>query len=72
MRKKIRKWGNSYGILISKKELESRKLRENQTVEVELEAKPDIRELFGKYKFNRPIQEIKDEMRRGHRDDILL
>lgn len=72
MRVRIRKWGNSYGVLLPKKEIRKRGLRENQIIEIDPAPVPDIRDLFGKYPLARPLQEIKDELRKGHEEGVLL
>jgi len=45
---KTRKWGNSLGILIPKKEVENLNLKENQTIIIEITKKENpLKELFG-------------------------
>ncbi|MEK6868981.1 MAG: AbrB/MazE/SpoVT family DNA-binding domain-containing protein [Nanoarchaeota archaeon] len=56
---KTRKWGNSLGIIIPKGEVENLKLRENQTVIVEITKKENpLKELFGFAKLNKPTEEL--------------
>ena len=64
-----RKWGNSLAIIIPARVVEQEKLKENEKVAVKIEKKKSllVKDVFGmlKGKFNRPTQEIKDEMRKG-------
>jgi len=66
---RIRKWGNSYGILIPKRELERHKLRANQTVTIDLVASQDFTDLFGSCKFGKSIDELKREIKEGYDHD---
>ncbi|MBU0628019.1 MAG: hypothetical protein KKC75_02430 [Nanoarchaeota archaeon] len=55
---KIKKWGNSFGVLIPKHELERMNLGENQEVIIELTKKDNsLKELFGWGKKNKISQE---------------
>jgi len=61
---KTRKWGNSLGIIIPKEEVENLKLRENQTVIVEITKKENpLKELFGFGKLKKPTEELLKEIR---------
>ncbi len=45
---KIKKWGNSFGLILPKREVEALNLKENQEVMVELTKKENLlKELFG-------------------------
>ncbi len=56
---KTRKWGNSLGIIIPKEEVDNLKLRENQTVIVEITKKENpLKELFGFGKLKKPTEEL--------------
>ena len=70
LQKKIRKWGNSYGILLAKKELAQYGLEENDPVEISIEKQKKISELFGILK-DSPIdaQKMKDEIRKEQAKD---
>ena len=65
---RLRKWGNSYGIIIPSEVVNEEKLKENQ--EIELLLIRDSREAFDKTfgilkgKIKKSAQEIKDELRR--------
>ena len=55
---KIKKWGNSFGVLIPKSELEKRHLGENQEVIIEITKKGSpLKELFGFGKKNKITKE---------------
>jgi antitoxin component of MazEF toxin-antitoxin module len=57
--------GNSLGLVIPKKEVERHKIAEGDVVELEVEKKANIRELFGTLKFREETQELKEEARKG-------
>lgn len=60
---KVKKWGNSFGVVIPKEVALKAKLHENDEVEVTIKKAFDIRDLFGKIKLGVPTQRIKDELR---------
>ena len=64
---KTKKWGNSLGIIIPSKEAENLKLKENQTIRVDinLTAENPLREMFGTLKFKKPTEKILKEIRKG-------
>lgn len=63
---KIRKWGNSMGVLISKKDLKDLGLHENEEVQMRVERRSNpLKEMFGAGKFSRPIDEILAEHRKN-------
>ena len=66
---KVRKWGNSIGVVIPEEEAKKLKLQSGDTVNLQVQKIARIQELFGKYKFKEPIQKIKDELRRGWDND---
>ena len=64
---KIRKWGNSYGVMLPKQFLESEHLQEEETVKVNIVSKKaDIGKLQGLWKFKRPIKEIMKDIKEGY------
>ncbi len=68
----VKKWGNSYGLPISKSVLQNEGLKENSKVHIVLfNPKHTLKDCFGmlKGKKTRPTQEIKDELRRELYDD---
>jgi len=64
VRATIKRWGNSYGVVIPKDVVQKEGLRENDEVEVIVKKAVDIQSLFGKYKFY-DVQKVKDELREG-------
>jgi len=67
----IRKWGNSYGILLPKDVLEEGHFKEGQTVELLINPKTNVlRRTFGMLRgFPLSGQQLKDEARRDLYDD---
>ncbi len=63
---KIRKWGNSYGVMLSKQFLESEHLQESDVVKVNISKKSDLTKLCGLWKFKRPIKEIMKDIKEGY------
>jgi len=63
---KIKRWGNSYGILITKEEIKKKKFHENETVLIDIKKKKDLSPLFGLCHFKRPTKEIIKEIREGY------
>ncbi|MFH0816745.1 MAG: AbrB/MazE/SpoVT family DNA-binding domain-containing protein [Methanobacteriota archaeon] len=63
----VKKWGNSYGIVLPIAAVRENNLSENDTIEVEIRRKVrKIPELFGAGRFLKgDAQKIKDEMRSG-------
>ncbi len=64
---KVRKWGNSYGVMLPKQFLESEHLQEEDIVKVNIiSKKADIGKLRGLWKFKRPIKEIMKDIKEGY------
>ena len=61
---RIRRIGNSLGIIIPREEVDMGKIKEGDLVEVEVLRCINLKEIFGSVKFRRTAQELKDEMRR--------
>ncbi len=60
---KIRKWGNSYGIIITGETLKKQGLRDGEEVEAILLKKSNVlRETFGTHKFSKPIKKLMKEV----------
>jgi len=67
---KIKKWGNSYGILIPKNELQKMNLGENQEVIVDISKKENpLKEMFGFAKNVRPKKSA-EQIIKGARKDL--
>lgn len=65
---KVKKWGNSLGIIIPSNTIEARNIKENDNVKVLIlkDSRKVLRETFGigKGKIRKTGQEFKDESRR--------
>ncbi len=66
---KVRKWGNSLGVVIPEEESKKMRLRSGDTVDFKVHKVVPIEKLFGSIKLKKTAQEIKDEMRRGWKND---
>lgn len=66
---KVKKWGNSMGIVIPKDELIKMNIKENQEIILEITKKENpLKELFGwakKHKLKKPTAQIIKEARKG-------
>ncbi len=65
---KPRKWGNSVGISIPKEVVEEEGIELDKELVIEIKGankSEKIKSLFGKFKFDKSTQEIKDEMKKG-------
>ena len=60
---RIRRIGNSLGIIIPRDEVDKRNIKEGDLVEVEVLRRINLKEMFGSVKFRKTAQELKDEMR---------
>ncbi len=64
---KIRKWGNSYGILLPKNIINEQNLTENDLVIINIASKKqDLSKLFGFCKFKKSTKEIMKEIKEGY------
>lgn len=61
---KLKKWGNSYGVVVPKEIVEKEGLKEGELVEISVRKAADVSHLFGRYPFN-DLQTQKEEMRKG-------
>jgi len=64
---RLKKWGNSLGVVIPKEAAERDGFRVGEEVEIRLTKLSDITELKGKYPIE-DLQAAKEEMRKGWRD----
>ena len=63
---KIKKLGNSYGIILPMDIVKEKNFVENEVVDVEIRKKNEsLMRLFGTLEKTKPTQEIKDELRVG-------
>ena len=61
---KLRRWGNSLGVIIPRELVAKEGLREGEEVEISLRKISDIKALRGKFPIE-SLQRAKDEMRKG-------
>jgi len=65
---KVKKWGNSFGVIIPSETVAAKNIRENQHISVLIleDSKKVLKETFGslKGKLKKTSQEMKDEIRR--------
>lgn len=61
---RLKRWGNSYGVVVPKEIVEKEGLKEGELVEVSVRRAADVRRLFGKYPF-KDLQAQKEAMREG-------
>jgi len=62
---KVRKWGSSLGIVLPKKIVEEKKLKENDEISIEVVKEADLSKVYGSLDFKKTTQELKDEARKG-------
>ena len=64
---KLRKWGNSIGVILPKELINKKNLKEDQTIIIEVVKKTDLSKVFGSLKHKKHIsgQEFKDIAREG-------
>jgi len=63
---KIRKWGNSFGVLLPKKALHSENLQEDDTVAIELRKINSLEKIFALCHFKKPTPQLIKEIRKGY------
>ncbi|MDV3244423.1 MAG: AbrB/MazE/SpoVT family DNA-binding domain-containing protein [Nitrososphaerales archaeon] len=61
---KLKRWGNSYGVVVPKEIVEKEGLKEGELVEISVRRAVDVVRLFGKYQF-KDLQAEKESMRKG-------
>lgn len=63
LKTKLRKWGNSFGVVVPINSLQTENLKENEEVRVFItsERKVDLRKLFGKHKFRKSVKRLMRE-----------
>ena len=61
---KLRKWGNSFGLVVPLGKLHNTDLKEGNEVRALIveENKIDLKKLFGKHKFSKPTEKLIKEM----------
>ena len=61
----IKKWGNSFGVIIPIKEIIEKKLSENDIVEIEIFKEANFSDVFGTIKTKTSGQEFENEAKKG-------
>ena len=62
---KLRKWGNSFGVLVPQRDIENSDINEGEEVVVLLKKEDKVnvlRETFGTHKFKKPVKQLMKEM----------
>jgi antitoxin component of MazEF toxin-antitoxin module len=62
---RVRRIGNSLGIVIPSDEVERHGISEGDLVELEVERKINLKQSFGSLKFSKGTQQMKEEARSG-------
>ena len=66
---KVRRWGNSLGIVLPKQLVEERHIKAGDEIFIHDVIKvADFSDIFGKVKFKESAQELKDEGRKGWKE----
>ena len=67
---KLRRWGNSFGIVVPQKAIEQTKAKEGDEVIILFKKeKPNLRKLFGAHKFSKPTEQLMKEIDEELYDD---
>lgn len=66
---RVRRVGNSLGLILPKDEVERHGIVEGDIVELEVERKTNLEELFGSLVFQKETLELKGEAREGWGDE---
>ena len=62
---KLRKWGNSFGVVIPQKAVQSENVKEGDEITLLLSKnKPNLTKLFGKHTFKKPIEHVMKDIDR--------
>ncbi len=60
---KLRKWGNSFGVVVPQKAVENMDVKEGEDITILIKKeKPNLRKLFGAHKFFKPVEQLMKEM----------
>ncbi|MAH07275.1 hypothetical protein CMI38_03445 [Candidatus Pacearchaeota archaeon] len=64
IKSKLRRWGNSFGIVVPQNAIEGEQIKEGDEITVHLKADKDnvLKEMFGSFKFSQPIDEMMREI----------
>ena len=65
----VKKWGNSFGVILPKKVINEIKISEEDVLEIEIKRKVrPLNQLFGTLNDNKSTAQIKNEMKEGWDD----
>jgi len=64
IRTKLRKWGNSFGIVVPQRAVEAEEAKEGEEVIILLSKEKNnvLREMFGTMKFKKPTKQLMNEI----------
>lgn len=62
---KVKKWGNSLGIILPKELVNEKNIKINDKINVDIGVKADLSDIFKTLNFKMPGQKIKDIARKG-------
>lgn len=70
---KTKKWGSSLGIIIPKKIVILERIKEGQKINISILSKKKTTggDIFGKFKFKKPIQVLLDETNKDFEPEVL-
>ena len=63
---KIRKWGNSFGVIVPKELIRKENFKLNEEVVVKVEKKTDVSKVFGILRTERTTKDLMREIREGY------
>lgn len=70
---KLRKWGNSFGIVVPQKAVESEKVKEGEELTILIKRKSDLKRAFGALKnWKIDAQLVKDNIRKEEQENDKL
>jgi len=64
IKSKLRKWGNSLGVIVPQKVIENEKVKEGENIIILLKKEEDniLKEMFGSFKFKKSTEELLKEV----------
>ena len=65
---KVRRIGNSLAVVIPAEQANAQQIKEGDVIQLEIQRRVNLKDLFGSVKFSRSSQEMKNEDRRGLND----
>ncbi len=65
---KIKKWGNSLGVILPKNLVQEGSLHENDRLVITVAKRANLTSLFGSLKMGKTGQQFKDEVRKGWKE----